>query len=206
MVKQLQGVIKMVPIFACIRRYINNTPWVRWEWNGERGEACLRAIQRHVCVREHGWIACFNRVEEEEEEAGTVRIFPVGHTRHVHVRRRERWRKTLRKSKAKHAEKKKKLHFSWRERKKSTRTIIRIMLKSRISQELHIFSPFQGVRSNKVDSCSKRNPCQNDGKCLPTDSGPICDCAHVEGFEGRFCHQGMCSQRLNTRVYFWMLK
>ena len=54
-----------------------------------------------------------------------------------------------------------------------------------------IFSVFflQGVRSSTVNACANGNPCKNEGVCIATDNGPICDCTRTE-FTGLFCQEG----------------
>ncbi|ELU16319.1 hypothetical protein CAPTEDRAFT_22004, partial [Capitella teleta] len=43
-----------------------------------------------------------------------------------------------------------------------------------------------GVRTNDRQSCLQRNPCLNQGSCIPTDTGSICDCSGTK-YEGQFC-------------------
>ncbi|TRY78356.1 hypothetical protein TCAL_01738 [Tigriopus californicus] len=45
---------------------------------------------------------------------------------------------------------------------------------------------YRGVRAQDVDVCKHQNPCQNQGLCLPTDSGPICDCSNTK-YQGDHC-------------------
>ncbi|XP_071747001.1 neurexin 1 isoform X2 [Lepeophtheirus salmonis] len=45
---------------------------------------------------------------------------------------------------------------------------------------------YKGVRASTVNACDHQDPCLNDGICLPTDSGPICDCSKVD-FIGLTC-------------------
>ena len=67
---------------------------------------------------------------------------------------------------------------------------------------LHInlfFKQFQGVRSRASDACASNNPCQNGGKCIATDNGPLCDCGKVD-FSGIFCQQG--KSKLLTKLQY----
>ena len=48
---------------------------------------------------------------------------------------------------------------------------------------------FQGVRVSQFDMCFQQDPCQNDGLCINTDSGPVCECRHID-YEGAFCEKG----------------
>ena len=58
---------------------------------------------------------------------------------------------------------------------------------------------FQGVRSRASDACASNNPCQNGGKCIATDNGPLCDCGKVD-FSGIFCQQG--KSKLLTKLQY----
>merc|ERR1712141_611992 len=48
---------------------------------------------------------------------------------------------------------------------------------------------YKGVRSRSLDACASKNPCKNEGECIPTDNGPVCDCSKVD-FKGLFCQEG----------------
>ena len=54
---------------------------------------------------------------------------------------------------------------------------------------MFFFFLFQGVRSRSLDACASKNPCKNEGECIPTDNGPVCDCSKVD-FKGLFCQEG----------------
>ncbi|XP_008554083.1 neurexin-3 [Microplitis demolitor] len=41
---------------------------------------------------------------------------------------------------------------------------------------------------NSTDVCENNSPCQHDGICISTDSGPICECRNGE-FEGQYCEK-----------------
>ena len=59
----------------------------------------------------------------------------------------------------------------------------------------------QGVRSNTVNSCAAGNPCKNEGVCIATDQGPICDCTRTE-FTGLFCQEGELNKNLRDMCRF----
>lgn len=47
----------------------------------------------------------------------------------------------------------------------------------------------EGVRTNALDECSELDPCRNDGICISTDTGTICDCSSTD-YEGAYCETG----------------
>ena len=64
----------------------------------------------------------------------------------------------------------------------------------------------QGVRASSLNACDHRDPCQNGGSCLPTDSGPICECSRTQ-FTGRHCETGGLLTRylvLNWLLVHWL--
>lgn len=49
---------------------------------------------------------------------------------------------------------------------------------------------FQGERRNATDACEEYDPCQHEGICISTDTGPICECRNND-YEGTFCEKGI---------------
>jgi len=47
---------------------------------------------------------------------------------------------------------------------------------------------YKGMRLTSLDSCKKNSPCKNNATCIPTDKGPLCDCARSY-FSGKFCEK-----------------
>ncbi|XP_013421404.1 neurexin-3 [Lingula anatina] len=45
-----------------------------------------------------------------------------------------------------------------------------------------------GIEKDVSDPCSSKNVCMNNGTCLVTDTGAICDCSAIN-FEGEFCEK-----------------
>jgi len=45
---------------------------------------------------------------------------------------------------------------------------------------------YKGVRASDVDQCTGANVCKNNGICISTDQGPICDCSSTQ-YTGKFC-------------------
>lgn len=66
---------------------------------------------------------------------------------------------------------------------------------------LFVYAPtplyLQGLR-NVTDACERHDPCQHEGICISTDSGPICECRNTE-YEGMYCERGKSHLiRINT--------
>jgi hypothetical protein len=56
----------------------------------------------------------------------------------------------------------------------------------------------QGLVSGPGEACERHDPCQHGGFCISTDSGPVCDCKHID-FDGSQCERGMINY-LNTHL------
>ncbi|XP_076324369.1 neurexin 1-like isoform X2 [Tachypleus tridentatus] len=46
----------------------------------------------------------------------------------------------------------------------------------------------QGVRATVLASCEHHDPCQHGGLCISTDTGPVCNCNHVD-YDGNYCEK-----------------
>ncbi|XP_076226293.1 neurexin 1 isoform X6 [Nomia melanderi] len=53
------------------------------------------------------------------------------------------------------------------------------------------------MTANATDACETRDPCQHDGICISTDSGPICECRSGD-YEGAYCEKEAWSTVLPT--------
>ena len=47
----------------------------------------------------------------------------------------------------------------------------------------------EGVRTTARNPCEEHNPCQNNGVCVSTDTGSLCQCTGTN-YEGQFCESG----------------
>jgi len=43
--------------------------------------------------------------------------------------------------------------------------------------------------NNVFVTFAAQDPCRHGGQCISTDSGPLCDCDHID-FSGVFCEKG----------------
>ncbi|XP_076637715.1 neurexin 1 isoform X2 [Colletes latitarsis] len=54
------------------------------------------------------------------------------------------------------------------------------------------------MTANTTDACETHDPCQHDGICISTDSGPICDC-RSDDYEGAYCEKDKASSEASFR-------
>ena len=62
---------------------------------------------------------------------------------------------------------------------------------------------YDGLRTNQNDACKDANPCQNQGRCLPTDDAFYCQCIDAR-FTGTTCEQGIQSTICSCYVYLYV--